>query len=72
LDRLSGPRWDRPSTLVEHADRIISLVSRLDPSAAIGVPSDGVQWQTTVELVIESIAIEHRRPAIEHDLGLGR
>jgi conjugative relaxase-like TrwC/TraI family protein len=72
LDRLSGPRWDRPTTLVEHAGRIINIASRHDPTPARDQLDDRADWQDTVARAIQTLAIEHRRPAIEHDLGLGR
>jgi conjugative relaxase-like TrwC/TraI family protein len=72
LDRLSGPRWDRPATLVEHADRIIAAASRLDPLPAADPIPDGVRWEATVEHAIQHHALEGRHRTIGRGIGLSR
>jgi conjugative relaxase-like TrwC/TraI family protein len=72
LDRLSGPRWDRPSTLVDHTDRIIATACQLDPRPSTDPTHDPNHWQTTVERAIHQLAIEHRHHTIERGLGLSR
>jgi conjugative relaxase-like TrwC/TraI family protein len=72
LDRLAGPRWDRPASLVEHADRIITTAARLDTSPAPEPLRDRARWRPCVEHAIQDLAIERCHRGIEHDLGLGR
>jgi hypothetical protein len=70
LDLIAGPRWDQQTALVDHADRIITIASRLDPTPPPDPLADRDHWQTTVEIAMGAESVARRRP-IEHDLGLG-
>lgn len=77
-DPVLGPRptsggaevWDRLAELVNHADEIVAMASRLDPLASrANPPEDQERWHRVVETADRVFAAERPVPVVDRSLG---